>query len=82
MKPTLYSLTEYGTALFLQGVLHHCQLSIRALVCFQTLLSGPFFMASFWSFATIIQVVTKASNVIWGMYDAVNLFCCHYIITL
>ncbi len=35
-----------------------------------------------WGLTACIQLMTVASNVIWCMNDAVNLLCCHIIISL
>lgn len=79
VKHTLNTLTHQRTALFSQGMQHHCQLNFRSLICLCTLQSHPQPMAFSWGLATVVQIVAEASNIIWCMSQAVDFFRRHQI---
>jgi hypothetical protein len=64
---TLNTFIHQRTALFSQGMQHHCQLNFRSLICLCTLQSHPQPMAFFWGLATVVQIVAEASSIL-GKY--------------
>ena len=72
---TLNRLTKQSACILPQGMLHHAQLNLRALICLPSLLLDPFLMAGFRGLAAHVLWVTPAHYVTSSMHDTMHLLC-------